>query len=145
MQAGPTGRRARDALVKRYQADLGRIRASQAAEKPTLRELLERSPPTILLQDGTRHEVDQAQLQTLAKAIPRYLWGEVRLPFQVTLTRYDDGTRVYLVVGDKWQRRAIQLLLHGTLTPSGAEKLEPEEYRRLLRLIGSLVFTILNP
>jgi len=137
------GRRARDALVARYYRDLSRLRASQAAERPTLRELLAREPPTLRLQDGTVHEVDRRQLEALARRIPPYLWDLVRLPFQVTLTRYEDGARVYTVAGDVWQRRAVELLLRGTMSPRGAERLEPEEFSELLRIAGSLVFTIL--
>ena len=139
------GRRARDALVAKYYRDLNRIRYSLAAEKPTLRELLERDPPTLELQDGTLHEVDRRQLDYVASRIPRYLWDMVRLPFQVSLVRYEDGARVYVVTGDKWQRRAVELILHGTMSPDGLEKLEPEDFRRLLRVAGSLVFTILTP
>jgi uncharacterized protein (UPF0216 family) len=139
----PAGR-ARDALVARYYRDLSRLRASQAAERPTLRELLARKPPTLRLQDGTIHEVDRRQLELVSRRIPPYLWDLVRLPFQVTLARYEDGARVYMLAGDVWQRRAVELLLHGTMSPRGLERLEPEEYRELLRLAGSLVFTILS-
>ncbi len=138
------GRRARDAIVAKYYSDVSRLRQSLAAERPTMRELLARDPPTIRLQDGTLHEVDREQLEALAGIIPRYLWSLVRLPFTVQLVRYEDGTRVYAVTGDVWQRRAVELIVRGRMSPDGLERLEPEEFRRLLRAAGSMVFTMLT-
>lgn len=138
------GRKARDTLIAKYYKDINRLHYSQAAEKPTLKELLARDPPVIELQDGTMHEVDRAQLERLSRIIPRYLWSLVRLPFTIQLTRYEDGTRVYAVAGDVWQRRAVELIVRGRMSPDGIERLEPEEFRLLLRIAGSMVFTSLN-
>lgn len=143
-QGVEVGRRTRDALIAKYYKDINRLRYTQAAERPTLRDLLARDPPIIELQDGTMHEVDRAQLERLSKIIPRYLWGLVRLPFTIQLTRYEDGTRVYVVAGDSWQRRAVELIVKGRMSPDGVERLEPEEFRLLLGVAGSMVFTSLN-
>ncbi len=138
------GRKARDAIVARYYYEISRMKFTMAAESVTLKELLSREPPTILLHDGTLHEVDRDQLARLAGIIPRYLWDLVKLPIIIRLTRYEDGTRVYAVAGDAWQRRAVELIVRGKMSPDGLERLEPEEFRRLLRVAGSLVFTSLT-
>jgi uncharacterized protein (UPF0216 family) len=137
-------RKTREAIMARYYRDINRLRYTQAAERPTLKELLARDPPIIELQDGSMHDVDRDQLERLSRIIPRYLWGLVRLPFTIQLTRYEDGTRVYAVSGDVWQKRAVELIVRGRMSPDGAERLEPEEFRQLLRVAGSMVFTSLN-
>ena len=79
----------------------------------------------------------------LLKDTPPFLWPYLRLPL---LLRYETVGTVsyYKVLGSRWQRRLAEIMLRGSYSYEGLEKLKISEFREILKKYKSLVFVGLS-
>ncbi len=128
-------------LYERIVREASRILASMPAEHKSIAELLEEDEPSIRLADGTRHRIDESELQSMAERIPWYMRGLVKLPIIII---YERGEKPrYTVDGDVWAARAVSALLGGDPLVEKRE-LTLEEVEELIRRYKTLVFVTIR-
>jgi uncharacterized protein (UPF0216 family) len=130
----------RKILVEKLKKDIGNLRAYWPKDFITLADIIKESNAHITLVSGELHEVDKDQLRKLLDKIPEYLWDLIKVPFTFRYEKDKDGRSWYRVVGDRWQRRALEILLYGKISSEGLEKLNVEEFRKLVTEYNSLIF-----
>ncbi|MCE4601355.1 MAG: DUF61 family protein [Desulfurococcales archaeon] len=125
-------------VERKYREELRRLSSYWPAEYLTLRELRD-GKRLVKLQTGETHALAEDEVERLLEAVPFYFHDLVRIP--ITL-RYEKvgGVARYRVLGDRWQRRLVEILLTGNYSYRGLEELSVEEFIRLLRMYKSLVF-----
>lgn len=114
------------------------------AERRTMQELMEADRPYVPLRNGGVHTIDKAELHEACRVIPWYFRRLIKLPI---VLRKEEGGDWYVVEGDLWDRRALELLLKGKLSSEGISTLSKDEvivlmkkYRSLLMVTISLEF-----
>ncbi|MCE4625602.1 MAG: DUF61 family protein [Desulfurococcales archaeon] len=134
--------RTRKIVEKRYKDEIRKLSLYWPAETVTLEEANE-GKLTIRLQGGGTHSFSKDEVEKLLKDIPPFLWPYLRLPL---LLRYETVGTVsyYRVLGSRWQRRLAEIMLRGSYTYEGLEKLKVSEFREILKRYKSLVFVGLS-
>lgn len=94
----------------------------------------------VKLQTGDVHEFDSSEVGEVLSRVPVYLWDLVKLPIILKYRRFDDGTCEVRVEGDVWQKRLVEILLKGSMSSTGIEKLDSESFRALLSRYKTLIF-----
>ena len=131
-------------VASAYRREVSKLQSYMPASYVSLREALSSPRPGVPLNDGTFHEFDPEHLRLASEAIPRILWSLVNLPIVLYYEKDADGRRRFLVAGDAWQRRAVEMLLTGRLAADGRSELDSEEAYRLLSRYRSLFFVSLR-
>ena len=132
--------KAKRLVTERYRRDISSLQAYWPQELFTLEHLLRTGSTRIKLVNGEEHYIDREQLEKLSRIIPKYLWELVKLPLLFRYERDERGRSWYIVLGDNWQKRAVELILTGKLTSEGRSMVGVEEFRRIIREFDTLVF-----
>ncbi len=126
----------------RYAEEARRLQAHWPAEQVTLEEL--RSRRQVKLMDGTYHEMDSEEAEALMSQVPSFFWPFMRVPMLFSYVRTETGISRYMVLGDRWQRRLVEILVTGNYSAEGLTGLNVEQFLRLLRRYRSLIFVSLT-
>ena len=137
----PPGRRSR-ALEKRYREEIRRLSQYWPAESVTLEEA-SRGRLRIRLQNGLTHDFSREEVERLLGLVPEFLWESMRIPL---LLRYEvvGSVAYYRVLGDRWQRRLAEIMLRGSYSYDGLDRLRVSDFQRVLRRYRSLLFVGLS-
>ncbi len=131
-------------LKERVRRDLRTLRAYWPSEYFSISQLINEELPLIPLSCGDLHEVDKEQLRKIKEHIPEHLWDLVKLPFTFRYEKDRDGRSWYVVLGDRWQKRAVELLVHGKLSSEGVERIDVEDFKKLIRDFSTLIFVSIS-
>jgi uncharacterized protein (UPF0216 family) len=136
--------RSKKIITEKIRRDLGALRAYWPKEFIPLSLALEKEEVLIPLANGDLHEVDREHILRVSNVIPEYLWDLIKIPFTFRYEKDEDGRSWYVIVGDRWQRRAVELILYGRLTSDGLERINVDEFKRFVSELSSLVFVSIS-
>jgi len=130
-------------IIRKYQKDIVSLFNSTPRDRKSLKHILEKQDYTIELKDGTIHKLDKNEVSLAAQKIPWYLHPRTRVPIVIEYVSVGDR-RIFRVLGDKWDRRIVEVLLKGEFGLDGKRVLEYIEVARLISLYKSLFTIILS-
>ena len=130
--------RLRRSIEKRYREELRRLSSYWPAEEVTLEDLA-RGRQWVTLQSGERHFFSGEEVEKLLSRVPFYFHRHMRVPVRLRYVRDRSGGR-YVVLGDAWQRRLVEILLRGEYSFEGLSVLSVSDFMRLVGEYRSLVF-----
>ena len=136
--------RSKKIITEKIRRDLGALRAYWPKEFIPLSLALKKEEVLIPLANGDLHEVDREHILRVSNVIPEYLWDLIKIPFTFRYEKDEDGRSWYVIVGDRWQRRAVELILYGRLTSDGLERINVDEFKRFVSELSSLVFVSIS-
>ncbi len=129
---------AKKLVEKRYREELRRLQAYWPAEHLTLTQLAE-GRRSIRLHNGETHVFSEEEVQLLLSRVPGYFHDHMTVPILLRYTRSPQGSR-YIVLGGRWQRRLVEILLRGDYSFDGVGELKVSEFIELARKYRSLIF-----
>ncbi len=145
MKASPSDvSKPKEIITNKVRKDIGNLKSYWPKKTFTLTQIVKEKRYRIELINGDSHEIDEFQLRKILNLIPEYLWDLVKIPFTLRYEKDEDGRSWYVIVGDRWQRRAIELLLYKRLSSEGVKKLNIEEFKELIKKYNSLVFVSIS-
>ncbi len=103
-------------------------------------EDLSKGVMSIQLHSGEDHFFDEEEVRRLLSLVPSYFWKFMKIPIMLRYSRDNDGRAYYMVVGDVWQKRLVELLLSGDYGFNGISELTTEDFISMLRNFKSLIF-----
>ncbi|MCE4614135.1 MAG: DUF61 family protein [Desulfurococcales archaeon] len=130
-------------IIRKYQRDIVSLFNTTPRKRKSLKHILEEQDYTIELKDGTIHKLDKNEVIYAAENIPWYLHPRTLIPIVIEYAAVGDK-RVFRVMGDKWDRRIVEVLLKGEFGVEGERILEYNEVAKLISLYKSLFTIILS-
>ncbi|MEB3774896.1 MAG: DUF61 family protein [Desulfurococcales archaeon] len=130
-------------VIAAYRRDASRLRQLLPDEYLTLEDLYQ-GARRIRLASGEIHELDPGEVERLLSEVPPYFWRLIKVPVVLRYTRYSDGSRRYVVSGDQWQKRLIEILLTGDYSSTGMEELDIQSFTRLLARYKTIIFVTIT-
>ncbi|MET1129184.1 MAG: DUF61 family protein [Thermoproteota archaeon] len=110
---------------------------------PTLAEMLESAVPTVELESGENLELDLSDLSRLARDLPWYLHGFVRLPWTFVYSRTGLRGVFRLITPSRWSARALNYLLKGDIAGEAWE-VGYAEMKKLMSKYKTLILVVLE-
>ena len=134
--------KSRRIMEKKYRDEIRKLSLYWPAETVTLEEA-SKGKLKIRLQGGSTHSFSREEVEDLLRVTPSFLWPYLQIPL---LLRYETiGTvSYYRVLGGRWQRRLAEIMLRGSYSYEGVDRLKISEFRSILRKYKSLVFVGLS-
>ncbi len=130
--------RLRRHVERRYREDVRKLSTYWPSSYLSLSDLA-RGARSIQLHSGDTHVFDEDEVSRLLSTVPRYFHGLMKVPITLRYEKRRSEAK-YRVLGDVWQKRLVELLLHGDYSYTGLEELTVSEFIELLRRYKSLVF-----
>ncbi len=131
-------RRLGERVARRYREEVRKLQAYWPAESVTVAEAAA-GRKRVRLHSGDTHFFDDSEVEDVASRVPVYMRELARLPILFMYHRDRSGAR-YLVLGDQWQRRLVEILLRGEFSYDGVRELRVSEFIELARRYRSLIF-----
>lgn len=125
-------------VESKYREELRKLSSYWPAEYLTLSQL-SRGQNKILLQTGGTHTLAREEVEELTAIVPSYFHQLMKVPITLRYERIG-GVTQYRVLGDRWQRRLVELMLTGRYSYNGKEVLSVNEFIALLKKYKTLVF-----
>ncbi|MEB3860888.1 MAG: DUF61 family protein [Desulfurococcales archaeon] len=130
-------------IIAKYRRDAARLSALLPQSRLTIEDL-NRGERRIQLYSGDEHIIDDEEARKIISLVPPYFWRLMSVPIILKYIKYSDGTRKYLVMGDIWQKRLVEILVTGDYTSQGLEELEVEDFTRLLSKYKTIIFVTIT-
>lgn len=130
-------------VIAKYRRDAARL-STLLPESTLTIEDLSRGIREVKLYSGDTHVIDDEEARRLVEKVPPYFWQLMRVPIVFKYVRYQDGTRRYIVMGDSWQRRLVEILLTGDYSSDGLAELEIDEFATLLSRYKTIIFVTVS-
>ena len=142
MNIGGEHRSPTRAFERKYRDELRRLSLYWPSESVSLEEALA-GRLEIRLHSGALYRFSREEVEKLAELAPSYIHSKLMLPL---LLRYQlvGAVSFYIVLGDRWQRRLAELMLHGRYSYEGLDRLRVSEFQRIIARYPSLVFVSLS-
>ncbi len=131
-------------ITEKLRKDLGSLRTYWPSTYFSISQLLDRDFLLIPLNSGDFHEVDRNQLIKIKEYIPEHLWDLIKLPLTFRYEKDNDGRSWYVIIGNRWQKRAVEILIYGKLSSEGLEKIDVQEFKKLVKNFSSLIFVSIS-
>ncbi|GBF09488.1 hypothetical protein apy_12130 [Aeropyrum pernix] len=138
------GRVSKKYIETRYRETAKRLAQNIPRETVTLYEA-SRGRLTITLHSGEAHTLDKEEVEKILEAAPPYFWKLARIPIVLRYEKTPSGVARYVVQGDSWQRRLVEVIVRGDYTPQGLHELTVSQFQRIAARYRSIFFVTISP
>ncbi len=126
-------------IISKYRRDVARLSSLLPSTQLTLEDLY-RGARDVRLHSGDTHIIDEEDARRLLETVPQYFWNLMKVPIVFKYVKYEDGTRKYIVSGDVWQKRLVEILITGDYSATGITEIEVDDFLKLLAWYRSIIF-----
>ncbi|BAN90847.1 DUF61 family protein [Aeropyrum camini] len=138
------GKATRRYIETRYRETAKRLAQNIPRETVTLYEA-SRGRVRITLYSGETHILDRAEVQSILEIAPPYFWKLARIPIVLRYEKTASGVARYVVQGDSWQKRLVEIIVRGDYSPEGLGELTVSQFQKLVARYRSIFFVTISP
>ncbi|MCE4604334.1 MAG: DUF61 family protein [Aeropyrum sp.] len=139
------GRKGIRRLVEsKYREAASRLSQNLPAEHVSLYEA-SRGRLGVRLHSGDEHVMEPSEVESLLEITPPYFWKLAKIPIVLRYEKRASGSARYVVQGDSWTRRLVELMVRGEYGPEGVRELSVSEFKKLIARYKTLFFVTLSP